>query len=78
MDKVVQTLTILTDASRQVTFRTHFGGSAQLWHGGASTCVESALECVVQMDKDKRFVDLWMRCAPSELEQVLVVAKKVS
>ncbi len=72
-----QRLTLLRSSS-QVTFRTFFGASVQLWNGGASICVENKFECIVQIDKDKRFVDMWMRSAPSCLGQVLEIAEKVS
>ena len=63
--------------SKQAICRDLFGPSLQLWNGGASVCLRNVLECVVQLDKDNRFVDVWMRCAPACLEQALKFADKV-
>ena len=55
----------------QVLCRDLFGAGMRMWNGGVSAHVAGALECVVQLDELKRFVDVWLRCAPDKLEQAL-------
>ncbi len=54
-----------------------FGVGARLWKSGAVAHVVGALECVVQIDDQKLFVDVWIRCAPADLEAALKFFEQV-